>query len=105
MKTKSLFTAILIGSAVAMGSVGCSHMGDKSAGAMIDDTTITTKVKAKFVEDPVVKALDIKVNTYEGVVQLSGFANSMNEIDKAGQIARNTSGVKSVRNDIRLASK
>jgi hyperosmotically inducible periplasmic protein len=105
MNTKSLVTAILIGSAVAMGSVGCSHMGDKSAGAMIDDTTITTKVKAKFVDDPVVKALDIKVNTYEGVVQLSGFANSLNEIDQAGRIARSTSGVKSVKNDIRLASK
>jgi hyperosmotically inducible periplasmic protein len=105
MQSKSLIAAILIGSAVAMGSVGCSHLGDKSAGEIIDDGTITTKVKAKFVEDPVVKAMDIKVETYQGVVQLSGFANSMNEVEKADQIARNTSGVKAVRNDIRLAQR
>ena len=105
MKSKSLFAAVLLGSAVAMGTVGCSHLGDKSAGEIIDDATITTKVKAKFVEDPVVKAMNIKVDTYQGVVQLSGFANTMAEADKAAQIARNTSGVKSVKNDIRLASK
>jgi len=105
MKSKSLFAAVLLGSAVAIGSVGCTHLGDKSAGAIVDDATITTKVKAKFVEDPVVKAMNIKVDTYQGVVQLSGFANSMNEAEKAAQIARSTSGVKSVKNDIRLASK
>ncbi|MEO5676247.1 MAG: BON domain-containing protein [Usitatibacter sp.] len=105
MKSKSLLAAVLFGSAIAIGSVGCSHLGDKSAGEMIDDATITTKVKAKFVEDPLVKAMDIKVNTYQGVVQLSGFANSMAEAEKAGQIARNTAGVKSVKNDIRLAPK
>jgi osmotically-inducible protein OsmY len=105
MKSKSLFAAILFGSAVAVGSVGCTHLGDKSAGAIVDDATITTKVKAKFIEDPVVKAMNIKVDTYQGIVQLSGFANSMNEAEKAAQIARNTAGVKSVKNDIRLASK
>jgi len=104
MKSKSLFAAVLLGSAVAIGSVGCTHLGDKSAGAIVDDATITTKVKAKFVEDPVVKAMNIKVDTYQGVVQLSGFANSMNEAEKAAQIARSTAGVKSVKNDIRLAS-
>jgi osmotically-inducible protein OsmY len=105
MKSKSLFAAVLLGSAVAMGAVGCTHLGDKSAGNIIDDATITTKVKAKFVEDATVKAMNIKVDTYQGVVQLSGFANSMAEAEKAAQIARNTSGVKSVKNDIRLAAK
>ena len=105
MKSKSLFAAVLLGSAVAIGTVGCTHLGDKSAGNIIDDATITTKVKAKFVEDPVVKAMNIKVDTYQGVVQLSGFANTMNEAEKAAQIARSTNGVKSVKNDIRLASK
>lgn len=105
MKSKSLLAAVLFGSAIAIGSVGCTHLGDKSAGAIIDDATITTKVKAKFVEDPTVKAMDIKVNTYKGVVQLSGFAHTMAEAEKAAQIARNTSGVKSVKNDIRLAAK
>ncbi|MDQ3026637.1 MAG: BON domain-containing protein [Pseudomonadota bacterium] len=105
MKSKSLLAAVLFGSAIAVGSVGCTHLGDKSAGAIVDDATITTKVKAKFIEDPLVKAMNIKVDTYQGVVQLSGFANSMAEAEKAGQIARNTSGVKSVKNDIRLAGK
>ena len=105
MKSKSLLAAMLFGSAIAIGSVGCTHLGDKSAGAIVDDATITTKVKAKFVEDPLVKAMNIKVDTYQGVVQLSGFANSQAEADKAGQIARSTSGVKSVKNDIRLAVK
>lgn len=105
MTSKSLLAAVLFGSAIAVGSVGCTHLGDKSAGAIVDDATITTKVKAKFVEDPLVKAMNIKVDTYQGVVQLSGFANSMAEAEKAAQIARNTSGVKSVKNDIRLAAK
>ena len=105
MKSKSLLAAVLFGSAIAIGSVGCSHLGDKSAGEIIDDATITTKVKAKFVEDPLVKAMNIKVDTYQGVVQLSGFANSMAEAEKAAQLARNTAGVKSVKNDIRLATK
>ena len=105
MNSKSLFAAALLGSALAIGSVGCTHLGDKSAGQIIDDATITTKVKAKFVEDPVVKAMNIKVDTYQGVVQLSGFANTTAEADKAAMIARDTNGVKSVKNDIRLASK
>jgi len=104
MNTKSLITAALIGSAaIAFG--GCTHLTDKPASAVVSDAEITTKVKAKFVEDPVVKAMNIKVDTYQGVVQLSGFANSQTEADKAAQIARGTSGVKSVKNDIRLASR
>jgi len=105
MKSNSLLAAVLLGSAIAIGSVGCTHLGDKSAGAIIDDAAITTKVKAKFVEDPIVKAMNIKVDTYQGIVQLSGFANSSAEAEKAAEIARSTSGVKSVKNDIRLASK
>ena len=105
MNAKSILAATVFGSALALGSVGCTHLGDKSAGAIVDDATITTKVKAKFVEDPTVKAMNIKVDTYQGVVQLSGFANSQAEADKAAQLARSTSGVKSVKNDIRLAAK
>lgn len=103
MNSKSLLATALLGAAVAFG--GCTHLTDKPASAVVSDAEITTKVKAKFVEDPVVKAMNIKVDTYQGVVQLSGFANSQGEADKAAQIARATSGVKSVKNDIRLASK
>jgi hyperosmotically inducible periplasmic protein len=59
-------------------------------------------VKAKFVEDTAVSALNIKVNTYEGTVQLSGFAKSAAEAERAAQLARSVSGVKTVKNDIRL---
>jgi hyperosmotically inducible protein len=105
MNAKSLFAATLLGSALAIGAVGCANITEKSAGQNIDDATITTKVKAKFVEDPVVKAMNIHVNVYKGVVQLSGFANTTAEADKAAMIARDTSGVVSVKNDIRLAAK
>lgn len=75
---------------------------DKSAGEYVDDAAITAKVKAAFVRDNEVKALDIKVETYRGVVQLSGFARNNAEIQRALEIARNVAGVKSVRNDIQL---
>lgn len=74
----------------------------KSTGEYLDDAAITTKIKAGFVEDPVVSALSITVETFRGNVQLGGFANSRKEIDRAGQIARGVRGVKAVENDIRL---
>ena len=100
MKTKSsLLAAAIFGAALA---AGCTNLGDKSAGQAVDDAAITTKVKAKFVEDKAVSALNIKVNTYQGTVQLSGFAKSAEEAERAGQIARSVNGVKMVKNDIRL---
>jgi hyperosmotically inducible periplasmic protein len=101
MKTKSsLLAAALFGAVLAAG--GCTNLGDKSAGQTIDDAAITTKVKAKFVEDKAVSAMNIKVNTYQGTVQLSGFAKSADEAERAAQIARSVNGVKMVKNDIRL---
>jgi len=100
MKTKSsLLAAAIFGAALA---VGCTNLGDKSAGQAVDDAAITTKVKAKFVEDKAVSAMNIKVNTFQGTVQLSGFAKSAEEAERAGQIARSVNGVKIVKNDIRL---
>jgi hyperosmotically inducible periplasmic protein len=98
-RKSSLLASMLVGAALA---VGCANLSDKSAGQAIDDTTITTKVKAKFVEDPVVNAMNIKVNTFKGTVQLAGFANTTQEAQKAEQIARSVDGVKLVKNDIRL---
>ena len=100
--SRHVLAAIVAGAALA---TGCAHFGDKSLGANIDDATITSKVKASFVADAKVSANQIKVNTYEGVVQLAGFANSPEEALRAEQIARATSGVKAVKNDIRLAQK
>jgi hyperosmotically inducible protein len=82
---------------------GCASDRDSaSAGQMIDDGVITSKVKAKFVEDPAVSALNINVETFKGTVQLSGFANSQQEISRAVSLASDVKGVQSVKNDIRL---
>jgi hyperosmotically inducible protein len=72
----------------------------ESAGKYFDDSVITTKVKAGLAKDDVLKAYEINVKTYNGVVQLRGFVDSQMSIDKAGQIAGGVEGVKSVRNDL-----
>jgi len=74
----------------------------ESTGEYIDDTAITTKVKTAFVQDKEVKVTEIKVDTFKGNVQLSGFASTSAEIERAVEIASQVPGVKSVRNDIRL---
>lgn len=100
-ETRGLLAAALLGLAVA--ASGCAGTSTtKSTGDVIDDATIATKVKAKFVEDPVVKAMNIQVETFKGTVQLSGFAANQAEADRAVQLARETTGVKMVKNDIRL---
>jgi len=91
--------------AAALTATGCAGLGDRSVGATIDDATITSKVKAKFVADSVVDAMDVNVNTYDGVVQLAGFADSADQVRRAERIARETEGVKSVQNDIHIAGK
>ena len=84
---------------------GCAVMRDQqTTGAYIDDATITTKVKARFAEDKVVSAMAISVETFNGLVQLSGAAKSIDEKDKAEALARGVSGVKGVKNDIILRS-
>lgn len=82
---------------------GCGSAPNRpSVGETIDDSVITSKIKAKFVEDRAVSALNIAVETYKGTVQLSGFANSQTEISRAVQLASEVQGVRSVKNDIRL---
>lgn len=94
----------LIASAAALALLtqsGCSVVRDQqTVGSYIDDTGVTTRVKSKFAEDATVSAMAINVETMQGVVQLSGFAKSTDEKARAERLARETSGVKSVRNDI-----
>lgn len=99
---RNLLAAIFAG---ALAVTGCANLGDRSVGTTIDDATITSKVKAKFVADSVVDAIDVNVNTYAGVVQLAGFADSPEQARRAELIAAETEGVRSVRNDIRIARK
>jgi hyperosmotically inducible periplasmic protein len=74
----------------------------ESAGEYFDDTTLTAKVKAALLADKQVSAARINVETFKGIVQLSGFANNKLEADKAVEIAINVRGVKSVKDDIRI---
>ena len=98
------FTTILVAAAAAatlVTTTGCAVGRDQSTvGTFIDDSTLTTRVKAKFAADPTVSAMSISVETLKGQVQLSGFAKSAAEKSQADALARSTSGVQSVRNDI-----
>ena len=91
--------------AAAMGltlvTTGCSVVrGQESAGAYVDDSAITTAVKAKFVADKQVDAGAINVQTLHGEVALGGFAKSAAERARAEEIARGVKGVRTVRNNL-----
>jgi osmotically-inducible protein OsmY len=97
--TRALAFALLAGATIV--TSGCAVIrGQESVGAYVDDTAITTAVKAKFVEDKSVDAGAIKVETLNGTVALSGFAKSNAEKAQAEFIARNTKGVREVRNNL-----
>lgn len=72
----------------------------ETTGQYVDDATITSKVKAAILGEPGLSVVDIGVETYKGVVQLSGFVNTAQAKAHAGEIAANVSGVKSVRNNL-----
>jgi hyperosmotically inducible periplasmic protein len=100
MKTRQILIAAMTVAAMIAGT-GCAVVrNQESVGAYVDDATLTTRVKAKFAEDKTVSAMSISVETLKGVVQLSGFAKSADEKVQAERLARNTSGVTGVRNDI-----
>lgn len=74
----------------------------QSAGEYLDDAVITTRVKAAILAEDSLKVSEINVETYKGVVQLSGFVGSSDDKSTAGKVARNVKGVDSVKNDIRI---
>lgn len=102
MKTKNMSLWVL--AFVALVSfAGCAGSPTKeSTGEYLDDSAITTRVKSAFIADKQVSAMNISVETFKGTVQLSGFAESAREADKAEAIARGVKGVRSVKNDIRI---
>ena len=84
-------------------TVGCAATSkQEGTGEYIDDSVLTTKVKAAVFNEPSLKSTEINVETFKGVVQLSGFVNSQADINKAADVARNVKGVKSVKNDMRV---
>ncbi len=84
-------------------TLGCaSNSKQSSVGEYVDDTVITTRTKAAIFNDPTLKSAEINVETFKGVVQLSGFVNSQADINRAVTVTRGIPGVTSVKNDMRL---
>ena len=81
--------------------LGCASTPTKEGtGEYVDDSAITTKVKAAIVNEPTLKVFQINVETFKGEVQLSGFVDSTQSVQKAGEVARSVKGVKSVKNSL-----
>jgi osmotically-inducible protein OsmY len=99
--TKYLSAAVLAVTLVS--AVGCSSTRtQESTGEYSDDVMITSKVKAAILGEATLKSAEINVETFKGVVQLSGFVSSQAAINKAVEVTRAVSGVKSVKNDMRI---
>ena len=86
---------------VAAALAGCAGSAkQQSTGEFIDDATISAKIKTRLFEDPVTSGFAIKVDSFKGTVQLSGFVSSEKERQRAEEIARAVRGVREVRNDL-----
>jgi len=107
-KSNNMFSALFLSAALMAGAglltiSGCASTETQSStGEYIDDTLITTRVKAAIMNDPDLKVTEINVETFKGVVQLSGFVSSRAQIDRAVVVAREVAGVTSVKNDMRV---
>ena len=83
--------------------VACASTSkQEGAGEYVDDSVITTKVKSLLAADDFLKSFEISVETFKGIVQLSGFVDSQKAVDKAGEIASSVQGVKSVKNNLNV---
>ena len=99
--TKYLSAAFL--AVTLLGAAGCTSTSkQESTGEYVDDVMITSKVKAAILGEETLKSAEINVETFKGVVQLSGFVSSQTAINKAVQLARDVRGVTSVKNDMRV---
>jgi hyperosmotically inducible protein len=103
---KSIFRSILPYAAIiatSAGLIGCAATRtSESTGQYLDDTTLTAKVKTAIFEQPSLKSAEINVETFKGVVQLSGFVSTQANVNTAVATAMNVKGVMSVKNDMRL---
>jgi hyperosmotically inducible protein len=103
MTTITRKLASLAGVLLMATALGCaSTRTQEGTGEYVDDTVITTKVKAAILGEPTLKSAEINVETFKGVVQLSGFVSSQAAESKAVEVARNVGGVRSVTNSMRL---
>jgi hyperosmotically inducible protein len=103
MKQVGKYLSALFLAVTLMSVAGCASTSkQEGTGEYIDDSVITSKVKAAILNDPALKVAEINVETFKGVVQLSGFVSSQAAANKAVEVARGVGGVKSVRNDMRI---
>ncbi len=103
MKQLSKYLSALFLAIALVSVVGCaSTQKQEGTGEYVDDSVITAKVKAAIFNEPSLKSAEINVETFKGVVQLSGFVSSQSAEHKAVELARGVSGVKSVKNDMRI---
>jgi hypothetical protein len=101
MKTKRRIVGYWVLIMFIAALMACASTSKRSStGEYVDDSVITTKVKSLLAKDDFLKSFQIGVETYKGTVQLSGFVNSRQAVDKASQIAYSVKGVKSVKNDL-----
>ena len=101
MNKRYRFAGYVVLAMILVALVACASTSkQESTGEYIDDSVITTKVKALLAADDFLKSFQISVETYKGAVQLSGFVGSQSAVDKAVQITRSVSGVKSVKNNL-----
>jgi osmotically-inducible protein OsmY len=101
MKLTHFLKHFLVVLALVTFIAGCAGTSTReSTGEYIDDTTITTKVKAEIFNDPMLKVLQINVESYKGIVQLSGFVDSKQAAERATQIAGSVDGVRGVKNSL-----
>ncbi|NNM58746.1 MAG: BON domain-containing protein [Legionellales bacterium] len=97
--TKLIITALLSTSVLAL--TGCaSSTTTESTGQYLDDSVLTTKVKSSLIAEKNIHAGNVTVTTFKGIVQLSGFVNTPNEVLKAGEVASKVPGVVKVENDL-----
>ncbi len=100
------FISVAISAVLLATTLGCASTSTREGtGEYIDDTVITTKVKAAVFAEPTLKSAEVNVETFKGVVQLSGFVAEAADIPKASEVARTVKGVTSVKNDMRLKAR
>lgn len=107
MKTSmKLMAALALGGlGVALVQTGCAGTStSRSTGQYVDDAAITTKVKTALIDDEIVKARQVEVETYKGNVQLSGFVETPAQKQRAVQVARSIDGVVNVTDNISIRS-
>ncbi|KAB8313601.1 BON domain-containing protein [Erwinia endophytica] len=103
MKLMRILTGMVIAAVVALSVSACAPGPTKEGtGGYIDDTVITTKVKAELLKDATLKSTEINVETFKGRVQLSGFVSSSQMASRAVSITRNVKGVTSVINNMQI---